>query len=413
MEGYVSNSATAGNVNVIYTCTRNFDYNGEVCQITFKVKEDATLGSTQLTIVTDGETYPIQDAINNKAVESTITNASVNVILPLESISLSSTENELWVGETAKVSVEYTPAETNQTGVTYESSNEDIAKVSEDGTVTAIGKGTATITATGANNKTATTSITVKQPITGITLDKTAIDLEKGKTETLTATVQPTNTDEDKTVTWKSDKESVATVENGTVTAIGKGTATITATASNGAVAECVVTVGIPLKSISFKDGVTSKKLNKGETFDLSVVYNPEDTDADKTITWSSTNTAVATIENGKVTAVSNGEATITAKTVNGKTATCAITVVIPLKSISIKNETAIKCGQTEKLDVTYDPVDTTDDKTIVWSSSDETKATVSTDGTITAKAVGDVVITAKTLDEKTATCNEQYYQFR
>ena len=405
-ETYLANTDIAGQVNVTYSVTRNFDYNGTVYQLTLRAKQDAKIGQTTFAIQTDGETYPIQDGINNKPVESTITDATVEVILPLESISLSTTASELMVGETANLTVKYTPENTNQKGVTYKSSDESILKVSNDGVVTAIGKGTATVTATGANNTTSSVTITVKQPVTGVTLNKTTLDLEKDQTEKLVATVLPANADGDKTVTWKSSNNEVATVsQDGTVTAVGKGSCNITATTQNGKTATCKVTVGVPLKSISFKDDVTSKTMNKGEEFTLEVVYNPADTDADKTITWSSTDTSVATVENGKVTAIGGGETEIKATTVNGLEAICKVKVEVPLTSISIKTETSIQFGQTEKLEVTYNPVDTTADKTIAWESADEAIAKVSTDGTIEGVGVGETTITATASNGQKVTC--------
>ena len=404
-ETYLANTDIVGQVNVTYSVTRNFDYNGTVYQLTLRAKQDAKIGQTTFAIQTDGETYPIQDGINNKPVESTITDATVEVILPLESISLSTTASELMVGETANLTVKYTPEGTNQKGVTYTSSDEKVATVSN-GVVTAVGKGTATITATGANNTTSSVTITVKQPVTGVTLNKTTLELEKDQTEKLVATVLPTNADGDKTVTWNSDNNAVATVsQDGTVTAVGKGSCNITATTQNGKTATCKVTVGVPLKSISFKDNVTSKTMNKGEEFTLEVVYNPADTDADKTITWSSTDTSVATVEGGKVTAIGGGETEIKATTANGLEAICKVKVEVPLTSISIKTETSIQFGQTEKLEVTYNPVDTTADKTIAWESADEAIAKVSTDGTIEGVGVGETTITATASNGQKVTC--------
>ena len=404
-ETYLANTDIVGQVNVTYSVTRNFDYNGTVYQLTLRAKQDAKIGQTTFAIQTDGETYPIQDGINNKPVESTITDATVEVILPLESISLSTTASELMVGETANLTVKYTPEGTNQKGVTYTSSDEKVATVSN-GVVTAVGKGTATITATGANNTTSSVTITVKQPVTGVTLNKTTLELEKDQTEKLVATVLPTNADGDKTVTWNSDNNAVATVsQDGTVTAVGKGSCNITATTQNGKTATCKVTVGVPLKSISFKDNVTSKTMNKGEEFTLEVVYNPADTDADKTITWSSTDTSVATVEGGKVTAIGGGETEIKATTVNGLEAICKVKVEVPLTSILIKTETSIQFGQTEKLEVTYNPVDTTADKTIAWESADEAIVKVSTDGTIEGVGVGETTITATASNGQKVTC--------
>ena len=343
-ESYMANTDKPGEISVIYTVTKSFEYNGTVCKIILRAKQNAKIGKTDFIINTE-ERYPVSGGSDtgggHKPIESSIVNSSVEIISPLESISLTSTSSELWVGDTANLTVKYTPEDTTEKGVTYKSSDDKIATVSTDGIVTAVGKGTATITATGANNITSSVTITVKQPVTGVTLNKTTLDLEKDQTEKLVATVLPENADGDKTVTWKSSNNAVATVStDGTVTAVGKGSCDITVTTQNGKTATCKVTVGVPLKSISFKDDITSKTINKGEEFTLEVIYNPTDTDIDKTITWSSTDTSVATVENGKVTAIGGGETEIKATTVNGLEAICKVKVEVPLTSISIKTET-------------------------------------------------------------------------
>lgn len=389
---------------IFFMMINELDYNGDVFKVTFRVKDDAEIAPITLGIAgantvvgTDFETG------GNYDIAYTSVQSKVNVIEPVESISLDKSEMELWKGETEKLVAKLSPEGTNQTNITWSSDNQDVATVLNDGTVTAVSKGNAVITAKAENGATATCSVTVKQPIEGITLNENSLELEKDQTATLIATVLPANADGDKTVIWSTDDPDVATVDNGLVKAIGKGSTTITATVGDKS-ATCNVTVGVPLKGISFEGNITEKTVNKGETFDLIVVYDPIDTDVDKTINWSSSNDAVVKVENGKVTAVDAGNATVTA-TVAGKTVSCDVRVEIPLNSISIKNETSIKCGQTEKLEVTYDPADATLDTTIIWNSDNEDVASISTDGTITAKSVGAATITATTLGGKTAEC--------
>lgn len=386
------------------------DYNGVVFTATFKVIDSAKLGKATFELVDDKAKSPIvcgMDMSTGGIIEIpyTVQNADINVIQPVNSISLNKETTELWVNETEKLTVTYDPQDATTQSVTWSSSDNSVATVAPDGTITAVGKGTATITAKTSNAKEDKCEVIVKQPVTGISLNKNTLELEKGETETLTATVLPGNADGDKTVTWSSSAESVATVENGVVTAVGKGSATITAKTANGIEAKCSVTVGVPLKGISFKDNVTEKTINRSEQFTLEVVFNPTDTDVDKTIKWSSTDTSVATVVDGVVTAVGDGETVITATASNGMTATCKVKVIIPLNSISIKESTSILCGGTEKLEVTYNPVDTTDDKTISWTSDNEEVATVSTDGTVTAKGVGTANIKATTSKGLEATC--------
>ena len=375
------------------------DDNGTIMTVTFKIKDNAS-GTATLDL-------KMNDVVQEEdRIEFTEKDGQITINVPTTGITLSDTSVSLENGATKKLTATVQPNDATNKTVTWSSSNNAVATVAQDGTVTAVSKGNAVITAKTSDGKTATCNVTVTQPITGITLNKKTVELEKGKTEKLVATITPQNADGNKTVTWSSSNNAVATVaQDGTVTAVSKGNAVITAKTSNGKTDTCTVTVGVPLKSISFKDGITEKTLNKAEKFTLTVVYNPEDTDGDKTITWSSTDTSVATVNGGVVTAVGGGETIITAKTSNGKTATCKVKVEVPLNSISIKSETSIQYAQTEKLIVTYDPVDTTADKTISWSSDNEDIATVSTDGTVTGKGVGEATITAKTSDEKTATC--------
>ncbi len=165
--------------------------------------------------------------------------------------------------------------------------------------------------------------------VMSVALNKTSLALEIGESETLSVTVLPNNAT-DKSIIWVSSAQSVATVVNGKVTAVGGGTTTITATTSNGKKATCSVTVNEPAPEIievtSISLSQTSLTLEIGESQTLTAAVLPDNA-TDKSVTWSSSEPSVATVENGKVTAVSGGTTTITATTSNGKTAQCIITV--------------------------------------------------------------------------------------
>ena len=157
------------------------------------------------------------------------------------------------------------------------------------------------------------------------TLNKTSVTLNKGGSTALTATVTPSNAT-NKSVIWSSSDTSIATISDGKVNAIGKGTAIITAKTLDGNhTATCKVTVNVPVTSVSLnKSSVT---LNKGGSTTLTATVAPSDA-TNKSVIWSSSNTSVATVSNGIVKAAGKGTATITVKTVDGsKTATCAVTV--------------------------------------------------------------------------------------
>ena len=166
----------------------------------------------------------------------------------VEKVSLNKSATTLTEGESETLTATITPS--NATGgktVKWSSSNEAVATVDSNGKVTAKKAGTAVITATSSNGKTAGCTVTVKQKeiaITGISLNKSTTSLTEGESETLTATITPSNATGDKTVKWSSSNGAVAAVDsNGKVTAKKAGTAVITATSSNGKTAGCTVTV--------------------------------------------------------------------------------------------------------------------------------------------------------------------------
>lgn len=170
-----------------------------------------------------------------------------------------------------------------------------------------------------------------KVHVTSVQLNKNELALEVGKTETLTATVLPENAT-DKSITWESNNESVATVSNGVVTAVAEGVATITAKSVDGNITdECTVTVTggqEPIKVTGVALNKTQVSLRVEDTETLVATVNPTGAE-NKAVTWTTSDQAIATVNDGVVTAIAKGEATITVTTVDGGfTATCKVTVV-------------------------------------------------------------------------------------
>ena len=175
-------------------------------------------------------------------------------------------------------------------------------------------------------------TLTVKVPtvgVTGVTLNKSTLELIAGDTESLTATVAPSDAT-NKAVTWESNNTAAATVDaNGKVTAVAAGEATITVKTKDGEkTAICTVTVKAATVAVT---GVTLNKtelkLTTGDTETLTATVAPENATT-KDVTWTTDNAAVATVTNGVVTAVKAGTATITVTTADGGfTATCPVTV--------------------------------------------------------------------------------------
>ncbi len=256
-----------------------------------------------------------------------------------------------------------------------------------------------------------------KISVTGVTLNKTSLTLTENASETLTATVQPTNATNQK-VTWKSSNEDVATVgTDGTVTANAVGTADITVTTADGSkTATCAVTVNPKTVAVAeVKLDKTKLELEEGTTATLMATVTPEDA-TDKTVTWTSSNDEVATVNNGKVTAVSEGEATITAKA-GDQTATCTVTVTaktVAVESVTItgtgveNKKATMTAGGTLQLTATVLPEGATE-KEVTWSV-DETNSGVVTlndttgnEVTVTAVKAGTATITATAKDGSSA----------
>ena len=181
--------------------------------------------------------------------------------IAVTSISLDKTSLTLEIGESYTLIATVSPSNATDKSVTWSSTNPSVASVSG-GKVTAKSEGATTITATAHNGKTAACTVTVNElapeiiEVTSVALNKTSLTLEIGASETLMATVLPSNAT-DKSVTWTSSAQSAATVANGKITAIGSGTATITATAHNGKTATCIVTVNAAVPKITSVEGAT------------------------------------------------------------------------------------------------------------------------------------------------------------
>ena len=258
--------------------------------------------------------------------------------VPVSSISLDLSAASVDVGGTVQLVATVLPSYAYDKTVTWSSSDTSIATV-DGGTVTGVKAGTATITAKS-GDKTATCTVTVKTiPVEGIALDQSEAIIEVNSTVPLTATVSPENAT-DKTVTWSSSDESVATVVDGVVTGVKAGTATITANAG-GKTATCVVTVKDAVIAVT---KVTLDKTEASVEVDgmitLTATVSPTNA-TDKTVTWSSSDKNIATVKDGKVTGVKAGTVTITVKA-GEKTATCLVTVTekapeeVPVEKIKI-----------------------------------------------------------------------------
>jgi Bacterial surface proteins containing Ig-like domains len=335
-------------------------------------------------------------------------NCVVTITQPVTGVTLNKPELMLPIGTTETLIATVIPDNANNQTVTWSSSDETVATVNASGLVTAKVQGNAEIIVTTIDGGfTATCSVTVTQPVTGITLNKGATTIAVGNTETLIATITPNNAD-NKTITWSSSAPAIATVDvSGLVTAIAKGNAVITATTIDGGfIATCAVTVTVPVTGVMLNKSEITLDVDDTEILIATVI---PDNANNKTVTWSSSAPAIATVDaSGLVTAKAKGNATITVRTTYGNfTATCAVIVTQPTMGITLnKPELTLAIGATETLVATITP-DNANNKEIIWSSSDENIATVDALGLVTAVAQGNAAITATTVDGGfTANCS-------
>ena len=232
-----------------------------------------------------------------------------------------------------------------------------------------------------------------------VSADQANVTVEKGESVTIT----PEFT-EGETLVWVSSDEKVVKVEGGKLTAIEEGQATITITIS-GKEDKAKAEVKVTVKPISVKDITLTGKTACfiGEEFDLELTVTPDGA-KDKTVTWASSDSKIATVNNGKVKALAAGEVTIsaTANDGSGKKAELKIAVAkINVNSVSISGLASMKLGETQTVAATIDPANATN-AGIEFSSSDTSVVTVTAAGLVTAVGAGTAKIIATAKDDST-----------
>ena len=349
-------------------------------------------------------------------------------VVSVTGVTLDPNALTLSVGGVGTLRANVQPSNATDKTVSWSSTAPAVAMVSSNGVVTALAPGSAVITVlTRDGSKLATCSVTVGARATGVALDKNAITLAVGATETLTATVHPENAS-NKGVIWTSSNSAVAAVPNGVfttpivVTAQAAGTATITArTQDGGFAATCSVIVGgvippgdIPVTGVTISQ--TTLSLTPGATFALTATVLPGNA-TNKSVTWSSSNIAAATVNTatGVVTAVAVGNTTITVKTVEGEfTATCSVTVgaappAVETVTLNMNAVTLIMGSEYNSVTLTATVLPSNADQAVTWSSN-SSNVTLTPNGLsclVTAASVGGATVTVRSAADpsKTADC--------
>ena len=366
-------------------------YNGEI--------RGLKAGTTMITAISENR---------GKKANCKVTVRDSNTV-PVQSISLNKTEITLGIDEKDKLTVNYNPSNATLKSSIWESSDSSIVRV-YNGEIRGLKEGVATITAKSEDGwEMATCKVTVKTTnasVQSITLDKTEITLGIDEKDKLTVNYNPNNA-AIKSSIWKSSDSSIVRVYNGEIRGLKEGTATITAISEDGAkTATCKVNVktsNISVRSISLDK--TKIELKIDEKDKLTVIYNPSNATL-KSSTWESSDSNIVRVYNGEIRGLKGGKATITAISEDGKKkATCEVTVVVPVKSISLdKTEITLGIDEKDKLTVNYNPSNATL-KSSIWESSDSSVVRVY-NGEIRGLKEGTATITAKSEDgEKIAIC--------
>ncbi|TFU92458.1 hypothetical protein E4T81_11230 [Barnesiella sp. WM24] len=336
----------------------------------------------------------------------------VIVINKVSSISLNPSSAEEKEGEQIQIKATVLPEDATNKVLAWSSSDESVASVDNNGLVSLLKEGHALITAysTDGSDIVATCNISVIKRdvlVSSISLDSSYAEGKEGEQIQIKATVLPEDAT-NKVLAWSSSDESVASVDdNGLVSLLKEGHALITAYATDGSdiIATCNISVikrDVLVAYISFDPSYAEGK--EGEQIQIKATVLPEDA-TNKVLAWSSSDESVASVDNnGLVSLLKEGHALITAYATDGSdiVATCNISVMkrdVLVSSISLDPSYAEgKEGEQIQIKATVLPEDATN-KTIEWSSSDESTATVDDFGLISLLKKGTAVIMASTTD--------------
>lgn len=250
--------------------------------------------------------------------------------------------------------------------------------------------------------------------VTRLGLSETELTLRKGDVHSLSVVIAPSSAS-DRSVVWSSSKDEIVTVAEGLVTAVAEGRAKVYATtADSRKKAVCEVTVVpeyIPVESVLIMDDSESNilsgttiELYTGDVIALVAGFRPENV-TNRNVSWSSSDTGVASVKDGLVKALSEGTARVSIVSDAGmKTASCTIRVTTYIPPVAVTGVTLspslvmLAKGKTFLLEASVLPADAAN-KGLVWSSSDANTASVDQSGLVTAVANGTAVISVRTKD--------------
>ena len=357
----------------------------------------------RITAVSLGSCYIIAASSADPDVKDQI---PVTVIQEVTSIKFSQREMSLNVGATAFVQVEVNPSNASNPALAFSVDNTKVATIDSNGLLQAVGKGSTTIRAkaTDGSGKTASMSLTVVQLPENVTLDKTAVTINTGRSTTIRPTILPKNANNTR-VTWESTDTSIAKVNSdGQITAVKAGTCQVICRAKANESVTATVDVTVHQLVTKITPAEKTLTINVKETGQIFWTVGPDDV-TNPSVTLSSNKTNIATVDqNGIVYALKRGECTITIKADDGsnKTATVRVNVLQPVEGVYMKESAVeVDVDGTVRLNAQLIPSDASNTH-MLWHSQDESIATVSgktTRPTVTGRRWGTVEITGYTED--------------
>ncbi|MCR4717417.1 MAG: Ig-like domain-containing protein [Lachnospiraceae bacterium] len=332
----------------------------------------------------------------------------ITINVPVAQILLQENSKKISVGESFTLYYQllsnYTGYEPSNKEVSWESSDDKVAVVDNDGKVTGVSGGTATILCRADEGQvTATCTVEVYQAVTRIDLSNTSMELNVGGEAVLEAFVYPATASNQK-VTWESNKPDIVSVtEDGVITANELGDPVVITAyivdKDSTIKATCIVTVVVPITSLTVSPDY--KEVNKGDTFLLSTSVTPKAA-SNKSVVYGSTNPSVCTVnQNGLVTAKAGGDCYITVRSSGNRDMMASTYVVVSEDVSGLKlNRYSKVCKKGAEFQLIATVTNqTASDQDIAWKSSNSSIASVDQDGIVTANKYGTCYITASTMD--------------
>lgn len=329
----------------------------------------------------------------------------IDVVQMATGMKLNAEKCAVEVGKTQQIEYTLEPDKDSYMALTWSVIDPNVATVDNKGVVTGVNVGTTHVIVTGLGVS-ATCTIEVYQSAETLTFTQPSITLDIGETVEAAYTLTPA-TATNHTLNWSSQNAAIVSVDaSGKLTGVSQGVTTVFANLPNGYVS--YLTVNVIAKAKGMELNPASAELVKGDKLKIKPVFTPADA-TNKKVTWSSSNEAVATIdENGKVTAVAGGITMITGISEDGNfSGSSMITVTEAVTSVKL-NHSSYKLvkGRNVTLKATVDSNTATNSK-VKWTTSNKKIATVTQSGKVTGKNIGTctIKVTAKDGSKRSASC--------